>query len=459
MAMAQSAPVSADKVWHDAHEDGLNKQPLPEAEYQIDATKVYTLAELVDLAEQHNPQTRFAWQQAKARAAAVGVARSALYPTLAALAIANTSRVRVLLNSAFYRQTYGSFSPELNLDYLVFDFGGRRDVIDEAKANLLAADLAFNNTHLKIIFGVTSAYYRLLDTMGQLGAAQANLKNAQAVEDDAHDRLDHGLATKPDLLEATASRAQAEYDLQSAVGAEEIARGDLATVLGLPPGAVYRVEDINVQKMPDAIGESVDTAIDRAFAQRPDLKEQLAKLRAANAVIKQARSTYFPSLNFSGDGGLDRQYGAQDQLPPGYALGETWDVSLGLKWTLFDGARREHEVAQALAEKASTQAEIDTLRDDIADQVWAAYSNVQTALRQQQAASALLASAEQSYDAARESYGYGVRSLLDVVAAQKTLAQARTENVTARAQLLTEIANLAFRTGDLISAQPPRTGP
>jgi outer membrane protein TolC len=211
--------------------------------------------------------------------------------------------------------------------------------------------------------------------------------------------------------------------------------------------------------MPDQIGESVDAAIDRAFAQRPDLKEQLANLRAANAVIKQARSTYFPSLDFSGNGGLDRQYGQQGLLPPGYANGEVWDVSLGLKWTLFDGARRQHQAAQARAEKAATQAEIDSLRDDIANQVWAAYSNMKTALRQQQAARALLASTEQSYDAALESYGYGVRSLLDVVAAQKALAQARTEDVSARTQLLLQVANLAFRTGDLISTRPPKAGP
>lgn len=461
VAGAQSAPPSADKVWHAKDENGITKQlaSLPEAKYELDPAKIYTLSELIDLAEQHNPETRLAWQQAKARAAELGIARSTLYPTIAALAVANTSRVRILFNSAFYRQTFGSFSPGIQLDYLIFDVGGRSGAIDEAKANLLASDLAFNDTHLKIIFAVSSAYYRLLDAIGQQGAAEANLKNAQAVEDDANDRLAHGLATKPDLLEATAARAQAEYDLQAAVGAEEIARGDLATVLGLPPGTTCHVQDIHDLKMPDDIGESVDAAIDRAFQQRPDLKEDFAKLRAADALIKQARSTYFPSLVLSGTAGSDRQYGAQDTLPAGYANGETWDVTLGLKWTLFDGARREHQIAQARADKAATQADIDSLRDDIANQVWAAYSNVQTALRQQQAASALLASAQQSYDAAFESYGYGVRSLLDVVAAQKALAQARTEDISARTQLLLQVADLAFRTGDLISTAPPKAGP
>ena len=460
-AGAQSAPASPDKPWHGNAEAGLNKQlsALPDTKYDLDPAKAYTLAELIDLAEQHNPETRLAWQQAKARAAALGIARGALYPTLAALVVGTSERVQVLLNSEFFRQTYGIGSPELHVEYLIFDFGGRGGAIDAAKANLLAANLAFNDTHLKVIFQVSSAYYRLLNAIGQMDAAQASLKNAQAVEEDSQDRLDHGLATKPDVLEATAATAQAQYDLQSVIGSEEIARGDLATVMGLPPQTVYHVQDVNELKMPGELTQSVDAAIDYAFQQRPDLKAQLAQLRATDAVIKQAKSRYYPTLSFSGDGGLTRAYGQQGQLPPGYVGSEIWDASLSLKWTLFDGGRREHEIAQARAEKAATLAEINSLRDQIADEVWTAYSNVRTAQRQQQAAVALLAAADQSYTAARESYGYGVRSILDVVAAQKALAQARTEDVATRSQLLLQVANLAFRTGDLLAVHPPRTGP
>src|SRR5579862_1014368 len=203
---AQKAPTTPDKAWSNpTAEQSLNKQfsTLPDTKYSLDPAKAYTLAELIDLAEQHNPETRLAWQEAKARAAALGIARSALFPTLAAVAVGNTSRVQIFFNTEFVRQTYGIFEPELHVEYLIFDFGGRGGAIDAAKANLLAANLTFNNTHLKIIFQVTSAYYRLLNAMGQMDAAEANLKNAQAVEEDAKDRLQNGLATKPDVLEAT----------------------------------------------------------------------------------------------------------------------------------------------------------------------------------------------------------------------------------------------------------------
>lgn len=458
---AQNAPASPDRVWHSKAEQGLDRELAlrPEAKYDLDPHKSYTLAELIDLAQQHNPETRAAWEEAKAKAASLGIARSALFPTIAAVALGETARTATLIGEFFHRQTLGVFEPTLHVEYLVFDFGGRNGAIDAAKANLLVSNLTFNDTHRKIIFQVASAYYRLLNARGQREAAEVSLKNAQTVEEDAQNRLANGLATKPDVLEATAARAQSDYDLQEAIGAEDIARGDLATAMGLPPGTVFQVQSIAELATPSAMADSVDQEIDRAFAQRPELMQQVARVRAANASIKQARSTYFPSLGFSGDGGLARAYGQQDLYPGSYAQGEVWSVGMQLKWTLFDGTRREHEVAQAQAEKKAAQAEIDALRDQISDEVWAAYSNMKTALRQQQAAAALLTASDQSYEAAHESYGYGVRNLLDVVSAQKALAQARSEDVLARTQLLLQVANLAFRTGDLIQTQPPKVGP
>jgi len=458
---AQSAPAVPDKVWHSKAEQSIGRELTshPEAKYDVDSHKSYTLAELIDLAQEHNPETRVAWEQAKARAASLGIARSALYPTMAAVALGATLRTATLFGEFFARQTEGVFEPTLHVEYLVFDFGGRNGAIDVAKANLLISDLAFNDTHRKIIFQVASAYYRLLNAKGQRAAAEISLKNAQTVEEDAQNRLDNGLATKPDLLEATAARAQADFDLQAAVGAEDIARGDLATSMGLPPGTAFDVQSIDELATPNEMAGTVDQEIDRAFAQRPELMEQIARVRAASASIKQARSSYFPSLNFGGDGGLARAYGQQNLLPGSYAQGEVWSVGLQLKWTLFDGLRREHQVAEAQAEKKAAEAGINALRDQIGDEVWTAYANMKTALRQQQAAAALLTASDQSYEAARESYNYGVRNLIDVVAAQKTLAQARSEDIFARTQLLLQSADLAFRTADLIQTQPPKVGP
>jgi outer membrane protein TolC len=126
---------------------------------------------------------------------------------------------------------------------------------------------------------------------------------------------------------------------------------------------------------------------------------------------------------------------------------------------VFDGGSRKNRLAQAEANSRAAQAQVSAIRDQITNQVWTAYSNLKTALRQRQSAIALLDAASQSYDAALQSYKFGVRSLLDVTAAQRTLAQARSADVLARTQVLTAVADLAFQTGDAIQSGTRRPRP
>ena len=458
---AQSAALSPDRPWHSKAEKGVATELAADRKptYDIDPDKVYTLPELIDLAETHNPETRVAWENARERAAELGVARSAFYPTLTAVALASSIRDAALIGEFFHRQTLGIFEPTLHVEYLIFDFGGRGGAVDVAKANLIAANLQFNDTHRRVIFEVSSAFFQLINAKGQYKAAEISLKNAQTVEEDAQSRLNNGLGTLPDLLEATAAREQADYDLQATLGAEDIAQGQLATFMGLPAETTFRIQDVHELPVPSSVPDSLDQEIDRAFRQRPELLERVAHIRAAKGTIKEARSAYVPSIGLIGDGGLARAYGQQDLYPGHYAQGEVWSVGLQMKWTLFDGARREKALASAQAERRAAEADLNSLRDQIDQEVFASYTNMQTALRQQKSAAALLTASEQSYEAARQSYNFGVRSQLDVISAQKTLAQARSEDVAARAQLLLQLADLAFRTADLIQAQPSRSGP
>src|ERR1700761_4823749 len=116
MAAAQSAPPAPDKVWHAPAEQGLSRDlsAHPEQKYEIDATHAYSLSELIDLAQRHNPETREAWQAARVKAADLGVAHSQLFPTLTAVVLASSLRDAALLSSHFDRQTEGLFIPELH---------------------------------------------------------------------------------------------------------------------------------------------------------------------------------------------------------------------------------------------------------------------------------------------------------------------------------------------------------
>ena len=368
----------------------------------------YTLAKLIDIAEKNNPEARAAWENAKARAAELGVARAALYPTMAAAALAGSTRDDVLLGASYYRQTKAVFLPAFVLDYTIFDFGERSQAVAISRNNLLSANFQFNDAQRKIIFKVMQGYYELLDRQGRQDAAEADLKNAQTVEQATEARLKNGLATLPDLLEARSATAQADYDLQATIGATEIAHGNLATALGISPMNPLKLETIEKLKMPQKIDETMEESIDEALVQRPDLLGLVAELHAAGAQVKEARRAYSPTLSFTGTAGLERIYGEQYGFPGTYSpTQETWTAQLALRWTLFDGLARENRLFRARADEKKAAAALDAIRDQVENEVWSAYATASTALQEQRAAAALLTAASESYDAALKSYNYG----------------------------------------------------
>ena len=60
---------------------------------------------------------------------------------------------------------------------------------------------------------------------------------------------------------------------------------------------------------------------------------------------------------------------------------------------MFDGGARRSRLKQAEAEIRGAEAQVSAARDGIEDEVWTAYSNLNTAFRQREAATALLDSA------------------------------------------------------------------
>ena len=138
---AQRVPISPDRPWHGSAEFSMKEDAgrVRDSRFAADQSKTYSLSELIDSAETHNPATRAAWERARSQAAALGITRSELYPTLAAAAISQTENVQAFFGDRFHGQTVQSFELALDLNYTVFDFGARSGRIDAARARLRAS--------------------------------------------------------------------------------------------------------------------------------------------------------------------------------------------------------------------------------------------------------------------------------------------------------------------------------
>jgi outer membrane protein len=428
----------------------------------LDAAHTYSLAELIDLAERNNPRTRIAWERARQRADELGIARSSYYPVLAGEASFGDQRdilpfPKPLAPRGYVMVELPAVIPQVTLEYLIFDFGKRGATVDAATAEKLAAGANFIQANQDVAFRVASAFYRLVTQQERLAAAEATLKTAQTTTDAAEFQLRNGRSTLPDVLNARAETSQAVFDRESADGDEKISRVTLTEEVGVEPSPDITIDAAGSAPLPSDLAASIDALINRAIADRPDLAAQAAEIRAADDAIRAARAEYWPEIVLHGSAAQTSLWPTADYGQLGDVSEPTWSAAVDIRWRILDGGARKNEVAKAESKKREAQDELREKRDQATRQVWTAYIAFRTALRKQQAAVALLESATASYDASLDAYKYGVKNLIDVVTAERQLAQARLSSVSARSQLFLEAVDLEFVTGNLLRNGPPAT--
>jgi len=172
-ASGQRAPTTPSVPWLPDHRSlEHHTTAVASREASIDGEHVYTLGELIDIAESNSPTTQAAWNRAKVTAASVGIAKSELYPTIIGTIAGTTYLNPELFGPSFVLQDWGIFDVDLHLAYTLVDFGARRTEISAAQARLVAANLSFNNEHLVLIRQVSQAYFSLLKARGLREAAE-----------------------------------------------------------------------------------------------------------------------------------------------------------------------------------------------------------------------------------------------------------------------------------------------
>jgi outer membrane protein len=429
----------------------------------LDASHAYSLAELIDIGEHNNPTARIAWERAKQKAESLGIAKSEYFPVLAGIAAFGDSRsinpFPAALVSKGYTMVEAPFvQPEvMTLDYLLFDFGKREAKVDAATAQKLAAGASFIQTNQDVAFEVATDYYNLVTAQERLQAARETLKTAQTTQDAAEVQLANGRSTMPDVLNARAETAQAVFDLESSEGDEMVARVLLSEAIGVEPTPHILIDAQENAPLPQSLTLTIEELIDRAIASRPDLAARAAAIRAAGDEVRSARADYLPRIALSGSLAQTSLWPTSDAGRLGNASMPTWSATLGVQWRIFDGGARKHALREAESRGREEQDKMTDLRDRTTREVWSAYIGFRTAVQKEHAAVVLLTSATTSYDASLESYKYGVRTLVDVVTAQRQLAQARLSSVAARSGLFLGAVDLEFVTGNLLRNQPPAT--
>ena len=413
------------------------EQPPAPAPSPATAPAPLTLSELLDIGLAHHPDTRAAWLAAQSAAAGLAASQGTLYPRIAATAFASRSKVPGSGGSAVEQTTYG---PGIEVSWLLLDFGGRRAGIEQARQTLIAADWTHNAAIADRVLEITSSYHDYQAAQALREAQLAVVKEATINLEAAQARHDAGLATLSDVLQARTALSSAELRLATYEGAVARSRGVLNNAAGRGAAEPIEIEGLPADLPVSEVAEQIKSVIADALARRPEIAAAEARTKQAQARLDQAKAEGRPSISFVGTAG--RVYFTD----PAYDL-STYTGAVAFRWPVFSGWAQRANVAGATVDLETARARAESLRRQIDLEIFTSFHDVHTAAERVRTSRDLMASATQNQDAALGRYNAGVGSIIELVAAQGALADARSQEVLARTQWLDSLAHFVHDRG------------
>ncbi len=282
-----------------------------------------------------------------------------------------------------------------------------------------AAQLTYKDTLDLITLAVGNAYLQVIAAASRIDAAEAQVRNAQALYDQAVDELHAGTSPKIDVTRSAVQLHTEKYRLSIARNDFAIAKLNLARGIGLPLGQVFDLAD----RLPyaDLEPRSVDGALKSAYRERSDFRAALASLQAAQQQLSAVRAERYPVLAASG------AYGVQGETF-GHSHG-IFAFQAGVNVPIFTGGRIKGDLVQAEAALRQRRAEADNLRGQIDYDVRTAYLNLQAAKEQVTVARENVDLANENLERSKERFAAGVTDSVEVVQAEQSLSSANEQYI------------------------------
>lgn len=319
----------------------------------------------------------------------------------------------------------GSFDASWELDL----WGKVRRQVEAAKAQQDAAIEQRNDALVSLEAEVARAWLQLRGAQSVMQTLQTQIDTAQQTLELTESRQKSGLAPQMDVENARAQLGSLQAQLPQYMAQERQAMNGLAVLLGKPPGALdgELASKQALPKLPDIVSVGIPSNLAR---RRPDVREAEANLHAATAQIGVSVAQLFPSLSLTGQLGLrnDESGYLLDWASHFYSIGPQVSIPI------FQGGRLVSSVKVARAQQGASvlqyrQTVLTALQD---------VENALVSYRTDQLREAGLAQTSESlqtaFNLATDSYRQGIATFIDVLDAQRQLAQAEQQRAQARVQ-------------------------
>ena len=252
------------------------------------------LQDLIRTALKQNYDLQTATERIAAARAEVAVTRSSLFPQLSVNGNFSGGKANTFQN------TFNFLTLTADAAFQLDFFGKLRRATEASRAQLLATEDARQTVVLTLVSDVASDYFELLQLDLQLQITHDTVKTQENSVRLTNDRLQHGVATKLDVLQAqqTLDTANVQIpDLELQIAQEENA---ISILLGNYPGPITRGMPLVQQALPPEVPAGLTSLL---LERRPDIREAEQNLAAANAQIGVAKAQFFPQISLTGSAG------------------------------------------------------------------------------------------------------------------------------------------------------------
>jgi protease secretion system outer membrane protein len=285
---------------------------------------------------------------------------------------------------------------------------------------------------------VVGAYLDAVATGEQLALVTSQRTFYTAQLDLARKSFAAGAGTRTDVDEVLArldlGKAN-EVEAQQNVG---FARHQLQVLVGEP---VTGLAELNPSRLvlSEPNPASVEAWIAQAEQNSPEMRMLKARLEAADQAVKKAQAGHYPTL----DGVLQWSYGDQENINQLNSRSKTTSIGLQLNVPLYAGGYVSSSVRQAVAERASAEQALESMRLDLGVRVHKEYRGIIEGILKVRALEQAVRSADQLVLSSQKSFAAGSRTVVDILnteqqrtVALRDLAHARYLYLVSRVKLL-----------------------
>jgi len=288
-----------------------------------------------------------------------------------------------------------------------------------ASQSLKSAQYNFKDARDLVVLAVGYTYLQGIADEARIETAEAQVKTAQAVFEQATDQVNAGTSPEIDGLRAKVELQTREQQLIQAKNNFAIEKLTVARVIGLAPGQEFELTDKSPYQPFE--GMTVDEALKRAYASRSDYLAAMTDVRAAEYARKAAKAGYLPSLSFNADYGAGGNHAS--------TATQVFDVRGTLSIPIFEGGSVHGDILQADAKLEESRERLDNLRAQIDSDVRTALLNLQSSAEQVAVARSNIVLAEETLAQSRDRFTAGVTDTVEVVQSQEAVASAHEQYI------------------------------